>query len=55
MDKQNKKINIGLDFDGTITDYYGFQSQWLLENYDLKIINPSATSFEDRFGISEKK
>lgn len=55
MDKQNKKINIGIDFDGTITDYYGFQSQWILENYDLKIINPSATLFEDRFGISEKK
>lgn len=51
---KNSEINIGIDFDGTITDYYDFQSKWLQENYGLKAIDLSKTTFKDRFGVSEE-
>lgn len=45
---------IGIDFDGTIADFYGFQEKYVLEHYGLKIKNPKATSFLDRFGVEGK-
>jgi len=48
------KINIGIDFDGTITDYYKFERKYFLKKFGLQMKNPLATTFEERFEIPKE-
>lgn len=45
------KINIGIDFDGTITDYHKFEKKYFLKKFGLRLKNPLESSFEKRFDI----
>lgn len=48
------KINIGIDFDGTITNYRKFEEYYFFKQFGLRVKNPLASSFEERFEISKE-
>lgn len=56
MSLKNEKINkIGIDFDGTITEYYNFQDVLLKEKYNIEVKNYKTTNFKERYGLSKEK
>jgi len=48
------KINIGIDFDGTITNYRKFEEKYFKKHFNLKIKNPLGLSFSERYGVAEE-
>lgn len=51
-----KKVNtIGIDFDGTITEYYNFQDSLLKEKYNIEVKNYKTTNFKERYGLTQEE